>query len=165
MIRAAGRTIPAFLLLSAVTVLLSVLLYGSASSDTHVLEVGALSSAFVIGDSSASYRMNWAAGEVGVSEGQSPSYRLSVGLWTGCSCDCHGNPVCDAAVCDVLDVVSAVTVAFRNGATISDPNADCPYETTDVDCSTFTDVIDVVKIVTVAFRNSNSATEFCTPCP
>lgn len=82
-----------------------------------------------------------------------------------CACDCHGNPVCDAVICDVLDVVSAVNVAFRNASAIPDPNADCPYETTDVDCSTFTDVIDVIKIVNVAFRNANPATEFCDPCP
>jgi hypothetical protein len=82
-----------------------------------------------------------------------------------CACDCHGDPVCDAIKCDVLDVVSAVNVAFRNGAAIPDPNANCPYERTDVDCSTFTDVIDVIKIVNVAFRNANPLTEFCDPCP
>jgi hypothetical protein len=82
-----------------------------------------------------------------------------------CACDCHGNPVCDAAICDILDVVSAVNVAFRNFPPILDPNAACPYQTTDVDCNTVTDIVDVVKIVNAAFRNANPATEFCNPCP
>ena len=98
-------------------------------------------------------------------DGNADTAYVEVTVIEGCACDCHGNPVCDAAICDVLDVVSAVAVAFRNGAAVPDPNAACPYETTDVDCSTFTDVIDVVKIVAVAFRNGNPVTEFCEPCP
>ena len=121
--------------------------------------------------SSASYKMGASVGQSVAGAASSASYQMGIGFWYGasgsggCACDCHGNPVCDAAICDVLDVVAAVTVAFRNGAALPDPNANCPYEKTDVDCSTFTDVIDVVKIVTVAFRNGNPATEFCNPCP
>lgn len=120
---------------------------------------------------SPSYQMGASIGQSVAGSASSPSYQMGIGFWYGagssggCACDCHGNPVCDGAICDVLDVVSAVTVAFRNGAALPDPNANCPYEKTDVDCSTFTDVIDVVKIVTVAFRNGNPATEFCNPCP
>jgi len=46
-----------------------------------------------------------------------------------------------------------------------DPNASCPYQTTDVNCSGSPEVLDVVKMVNVAFRNANVATEFCNPCP
>lgn len=121
--------------------------------------------------SSTNYQMGASIGQSVAGSANSPSYQMGIGFWYGagggggCACDCHGNPVCDAAICDVLDVVSAVNVAFRNGAALLDPNANCPYERTDVDCSTFTDVIDVVKIVTVAFRNGNPATDFCNPCP
>jgi hypothetical protein len=82
-----------------------------------------------------------------------------------CACDCHGDPGgnCDG-VQTILDVVEVVNVAFRNAAAIPDPNASCPFVTTDVDCDTFTTVLDVVKIVNVSFRNADPATEFCDPC-
>jgi hypothetical protein len=81
-------------------------------------------------------------------------------------CECHADPGgnCDG-VQTVLDVVEAINVAFRNAAAILDPNANCPYQTTDVNCDTFTTVIDVVKMVNVTFRNADPATEFCDPCP
>ena len=81
-----------------------------------------------------------------------------------CACDCHADPACDGFT-DIVDVVQCVNVAFRGFPPILDPNALCPYETTDTDCSGFTDIIDVVKIVNVAFRGGNPATEFCNPCP
>jgi hypothetical protein len=83
---------------------------------------------------------------------------------TDCVCDCHADPVCDAAT-DVLDVVSTINVAFRGNPAEIDPNAACPWQETDVDCTGFTDVIDVVKTVNVSFRGANAATEFCDPCP
>lgn len=82
-----------------------------------------------------------------------------------CGCDCHGDPVCDAVIANVQDVVALINVAFRGGAPLPDPNGACPYESTDTNCDTFTSVVDVVKIVNVAFRGADPAVEFCDPCP
>ena len=81
-----------------------------------------------------------------------------------CFCACAGDPACDNQI-DVLDVVSAVDVAFRSGPPEYDPFSQCPVERTDVDCSGFTNVLDVVHFVNVAFRSGDPATEFCRPCP
>ncbi len=83
-----------------------------------------------------------------------------------CQCDCHGDPggPCDGFT-DILDVTQVVNAAFRSFPPMIDPNANCPYETPDVNCSGDAEVIDVVKVVNVAFRNGNPATEFCNPCP
>jgi len=80
-----------------------------------------------------------------------------------CACDCAHNPICDAFT-DILDVSEVVSVAFRNGAAIPDPNGACTYATTDVDCNNFTDILDVTRIVNVAFRNGDPGSEFCDPC-
>jgi hypothetical protein len=65
---------------------------------------------------------------------------------------------------DILDVVQAVNVAFRNGGSQFDPNCiqGNKAERTDVDCSGATDIVDVVMFVNVAFRNG--AINFCNPC-
>jgi len=81
-----------------------------------------------------------------------------------CACDCHADPQCDD-VTNVLDVVYAVGVAFRGASDIVDPNAACPYVTTDVDCDGVTNVLDVVRFVNVGFRGQDPATQFCDPCP
>ena len=83
-----------------------------------------------------------------------------------CACDCHGDPggPCDGFT-NILDVTQVVNAAFRNYPPMLDPNANCPYQTTDVNCSGNPEVLDVVKMVNVAFRNGNPATEFCNPCP
>jgi hypothetical protein len=142
----------------------------AASMANYAIDWYSINGGGTVNASSTNYRMGASIGQSVAGAASSPSYQMGIGFWYGagsggCACDCHGNPVCDAAICDVLDVVSTVNVAFRNGAAIVDPNASCPYEATDVNCSTFTDVIDVVKIVNVAFRNGNPATEFCNPCP
>jgi hypothetical protein len=78
-----------------------------------------------------------------------------------CNCPCLGDPHCDGST-DVLDVVQAVDVAFRNGQVTA--GYACPREQTDVNCSSATDALDVVRFVNVAFRNGDPATEFCNPC-
>jgi hypothetical protein len=80
-----------------------------------------------------------------------------------CACDCFGDPQCDQ-VTNVVDVVNAVNVAFKNAPDIVDPNGACPLTTTDVDCTGFTNVVDVVKFVNVAFKSADAALEFCDPC-
>lgn len=81
-----------------------------------------------------------------------------------CACDCHGDPAgCDGTI-DVLDVVTAVNVAFRDAPDVIDPNPQCPRTTTDVSCDGYTNVIDVVKLVNVAFRNDDPLVQFCDPC-
>lgn len=82
-----------------------------------------------------------------------------------CACDCSADPGgCDGFQ-DVVDVVQTINVSFRGGASIPDPNTNCPFERTDLNCDASTNVVDVVKMVNVAFRGANSATEFCDPCP
>lgn len=82
-----------------------------------------------------------------------------------CACDCHTDPACDGIINDVQDVVKTIDVAFRGAAAIPDPNGDCPYESTDMDCSGLTDVVDIVKVVGVSFRGADPATEYCVACP
>lgn len=62
-------------------------------------------------------------------------------------------------------IVKCIEVAFRAFPALPDPNPNCPYERTDVNCDTITSVVDIVKIVNVSFRNANPATEYCVPCP
>jgi hypothetical protein len=81
-----------------------------------------------------------------------------------CACQCHGDPKCDSTRCDVLDVVRVIDVAFRGGAAIPDPNAQCSFETTDVNCSASTDIVDVIKVIDVAFRGATVSATFCNPC-
>ncbi|HUU46881.1 MAG TPA: hypothetical protein VM118_14230 [Acidobacteriota bacterium] len=78
-----------------------------------------------------------------------------------CLCPCHGDVGCDG-VCDVIDVVDAVNVAFRGAAATVNPS--CPYPSTDVSCDGVTNVLDVVRFVNVAFRGKDAAAEFCAPC-
>jgi hypothetical protein len=78
-----------------------------------------------------------------------------------CQCAHHADPAVDG-VTNVLDVVQTVNVAFRGADPVFDD--DCPYERTDVNCTTFTDVIDVVKIVNVAFRGGLPEDNFCDGC-
>lgn len=80
-----------------------------------------------------------------------------------CVCPCANDPVCDGAISDVLDLVAAVNVAFRNIPAEIDGN--CPRERTDVDASGVTDVGDVVRIITVAFRNGQVVDYYVDPCP
>ena len=90
---------------------------------------------------------------------------VNMGAETGpcmiCDCHCLGDPQCDGIV-NVLDVVRAVDVAFRNvGAT---QDADCPVARTDVNCSGVTEVFDVVGVIGVAFRNESQWETYCRPC-
>lgn len=96
---------------------------------------------------------------------QMPSFFKGVVTVLPCVCDCHGDPVCDGTITNVQDVVATIGVAFRGAPAIPDPNANCPFETTDVDCDGITGIIDVVRVVNVTFRGANAGTEFCDPCP
>lgn len=81
-----------------------------------------------------------------------------------CACQCHTDPQCDGEA-NVLDVVQAVDVAFRNQPPDPDPlYFSCNHEMTDVDCNGVVDVIDVVHLTAVAFRNEDPAGHFCDPC-
>ena len=100
----------------------------------------------------------FAAGARGV--GLRAGYALTLGI-SSCDCTCQGDPACDGVI-DVLDVVTAVNVAFRS--TIPPDALLCPFPDTDVTCDGLTNVIDVVKFVNVAFRSGEPAVEFCDPC-
>ncbi|HUU44481.1 MAG TPA: C1 family peptidase [Acidobacteriota bacterium] len=78
-----------------------------------------------------------------------------------CSCPCHADPQCDG-VLNLLDVVTAVNVAFRGAVPTTDP--DCPYEQSDVTCDGVTSIIDVALFVYVAFQGGDPAVAFCDPC-
>lgn len=82
-----------------------------------------------------------------------------------CACDCHGDPQCDGVRCDVLDVITAIAIAFRGEPETPDPSGFCPRQPTDVDCSGSTDILDVTRVIGVAFRGGDIATEFCQACP
>ena len=106
----------------------------------------------------------------GPAPGQMPAaglHRIVQAAWqwaehnVACGCPAHGDPVVNGVV-DVLDVVKAVDVAFRNGASSIGPK--CPFEDTDVSCNGATDVFDVVRFVDVAFRNADPVSAFCAPC-
>lgn len=123
-----------------------------------------LTSINVTGKAAGTYRYDLRSTDADGQVSSIVTHRVDV----ACACACHTDPApiggCDG-VPDVLDVVQVINVAFRGAELIADPNANCPYETTDVDCSASTDIIDVVRMVNVAFRGSNPATEFCDPCP
>lgn len=97
--------------------------------------------------------------------GQSDSDLDGIGDACECACDCSADPGGCDGIQDVVDVVQTITVSFRGGAALPDPNVNCPVERTDHNCDSITNIVDVVKIVNVAFRGGNPATEFCNPCP
>jgi hypothetical protein len=116
-------------------------------------------------------KMGLSIGQNAVGEVSAGNIKMGLGFWYGagtgstpsCVCDCHADPECDGFT-DILDVTALVSVAFRDGAPLPDPNGLCPYQTTDVNCSGFTDILDVTRMVEVAFRDGNPAAEFCSPC-
>lgn len=146
----------------------------ASSAATYEIDWYSVNGGGTVNATSTNYRMGASIGQSVAGAATSTSYQMGIGFWYGagasggCACDCHTDPApigsCDG-IQDVLDVVQTVNVAFRGAASIVDPNVNCPYETTDVNCSLSTDVIDVVKMVNVAFRGANPATEFCDPCP
>jgi hypothetical protein len=119
-----------------------------------------------INSASPNNRLGASIGQSVAGEAQSTNYQAQIGFWYGaaCACNCHGDPVCDDVIADVLDVVATINVAFRGAPALRDTNSLCPRERTDVDCSAATDVIDVVKMIDVAFRGADRATTFCKPC-
>jgi len=145
----------------------------AASAATYEIDWYSINGGGTVNASSANYKMGASIGQSVAGAASSASYNMGIGFWYGagssgnCACDCHADPApigaCDGNQ-DVLDVVQSVNVAFRGAAPIVDPNGNCPYETTDVNCSFSTDVLDVVRMVNVAFRGANAATEFCNPC-
>jgi hypothetical protein len=80
-----------------------------------------------------------------------------------CPCDCLADPQCNGLT-DALDVVQAVNVSFRGQSSVLDPNANCTFESTDVNCDGGTDVIDVIRLINVAFRSADPAVQFCDLC-
>lgn len=145
----------------------------SAAAASYGIDWYSINGGGTVNASSASYKMGASIGQSVAGTASSASYNVGIGFWYGagtsgnCACDCHADPApigsCDG-VQDVLDVVQMVNVAFRGAASILDPNVNCPYETTDVNCSASTDVLDVVRIVNVAFRGADPNSEFCDPC-
>lgn len=86
--------------------------------------------------------------------------RVFITIESGCFCNCHADPVCDATT-NVQDVVSVLNVAFRGGADTVDPQ--CSHVgRADLNCDCVVSVVDVVNIVNHAFRGD--ATPFCNPC-
>jgi hypothetical protein len=148
----------------------------AAGAAAYAIDWYSINGGGTVNATSTNYQMGASIGQSVAGAGTSTNYQMGIGFWYGagatggggCVCDCHGDPApigaCDG-VQDILDVVQTVNVAFRGAAAILDPNAACPYETTDTNCSLSTDVIDVVKVVNVAFRGANAATEFCNSCP
>ena len=139
------------------------------SPHTYQIDWFSINSGGLKGAVSPYHSMGYSVGQPVAGEAASAGYKMSMGFWYGagmaaCACDCVADPACDG-VTDVLDVINTVNVAFRGFPAIPDPNALCPYETTDVNCSNSTDIVDVVHMVNVTFRGGNPLTEFCSPCP
>ena len=82
-----------------------------------------------------------------------------------CRCLWHGNPSGDEIRCDAVDVTLTIGVAFGGEPEIADPFSQCPFSTTDVNCSGETDITDVIKVINVAYRASPVAKSFALPCP
>lgn len=143
----------------------------AASAATYEIDWYSINGGGTVNASSANYKMGASIGQSVAGAASSASYQMGIGFWYGagasggCACDCHNDPVCDAVISNVQDVVATINVAFRGAAAIPDPNGACPFETTDMNCDGFTSVIDVVKVVNVAFRGANPATEYCVACP
>lgn len=83
---------------------------------------------------------------------------------TECLCVCHADPNCDGVLCDVLDVVKTVDVAFRGAVEQHDSGPVCWAKQTDADCDGSTNIVDVVRIINVAFRGASAGAELCDPC-
>jgi hypothetical protein len=136
---------------------------------TYAIDWSSINGGGAVDASSPNYRLGSSVGQSVAGATSSANYQMGIGFWYGanaggCACDCHGDPVCDAVISNVQDVVVTVNVAFRGAAPVVDPNGACPYETSDLNCDGATSVIDVVKIVNVAFRGANPAAEYCNPC-
>ena len=143
----------------------------SVNSANYTIDWYSINGGGTVNATSTSYLMGASVGQSVAGAASSTNYQMGIGFWygasgRGCVCDCHGDPggPCDGFT-NILDVAQAVNAAFRNAPPMFDPNANCPYQTSDVNCSGSAEVIDVVKMVNVAFRNGNPATEFCNPCP
>lgn len=78
-------------------------------------------------------------------------------------CYCHGDPVCDGTLVDILDVLSVVGISFKGEPVFKMQT--CPMENTDFDCNGYTDIRDVVTAIDIAFRGASAATRICDPCP
>lgn len=140
-----------------------------ATSANYMIDWYSINAGGTVDAQSANYLMGASVAQPIAGSASSANFQMGIGFWYGvdgegsCGCDCHGDPVCDGNT-DVLDVVQSINVAFRGAPSIIDPNAGCPNETTDLDCSHATDVLDVVKMLNVAFRGASSTTELCNPC-
>lgn len=136
---------------------------------TYEIDWYSINGGGTVNAASTNYRMGASIGQSVAGAASSANYNMGIGFWYGagasCACDCHNDPVCDAVISNVQDVVATINVAFRGGAALIDPNANCPYEQSDVNCDTFTSVLDVVLVVNVAFRGFNPATTYCVACP
>jgi hypothetical protein len=142
----------------------------AASAATYEIDWYSINGGGTVDAASTNYRMGASIGQSVAGAASSANYNMGIGFWYGagggsCACDCHNDPVCDAVISNVQDVVATINVAFRGFAALIDPNANCPYEQSDVNCDTFTSVLDVVLVVNVAFRGFNPATTYCVACP
>ena len=91
-----------------------------------------------------------------------PEFQRSIVL-IGCDSECHGDPNCDG-VCNIVDLVKSIGVAFKGASPVIDPDPRCPIENTDVNCDLVTNVLDIVKMINVQYRDAYIDREFCVPC-
>lgn len=91
-----------------------------------------------------------------------PQFHSSIVL-VGCDSECHGDPNCDG-LCNMIDLVKSIDVAFNGAPPVVDPDPRCPIENTDVNCDLMTNVQDIVKMINVQYRHVAADVEFCAPC-
>lgn len=143
----------------------------AATAATYEIDWYSINGGGTTNATSTNYRMGASIGQSVAGAASSPSYQMGIGFWYGasggggCACDCHNDPICDGTISNAQDVVATINVAFRGAAALIDPNANCPYEQSDVNCDAVTGIQDVVRVVNVAFRGLNAATEYCNACP
>ena len=132
----------------------------TSDSASYVLDAAVLSTGAAIGDSSSSYRLDWTAGELAVSESESPSYKMSLGFLRSCNCPFQGDMEPDGFI-TALDLAACIDVLFAGALDVQD--ADCPSPRFDLDCDWFSTALDLAVIIDHLFAGGNGPCDPCTP--
>lgn len=130
----------------------------AADSASYSLDAANLSMSAGIGDSSDSYRLDWMSGELALGEGESPSYTVSIGLFSSCGCPYQGDFEPDGFL-TALDLAACIDILFSGAADIRD--ADCPSPRCDLDCDGYSTALDLAFLIDHLFAGGS---EPCDPC-
>lgn len=129
-------------------------------SGNYTADRVSMSAATAIGDSSASYRMNWSAGEVAVGDGESPSYQLSIGFWSACDCPLQADFDANGSL-DALDLNALIDALFFAGANPQDSG--CPTTRGDFNNDGAPDALDLNDLIDHLFFGGSPPVNPCAP--